>query len=430
MNSLLRPYSFRKAPAQYDPGFFNQEHENVQKATDSLVRNTDTLNLQDWGFIDPRGRIDAVSAFNGTVKEARKTGATVVIPGTGKYRFQSPANMTFPAGTDATTHRPITIRGEGGMGLGPSSDVSSGQIIADHSGAVFDGIGAYDDIWERINVQATAANPECCWKLGRNSANSSAGTMRFLFPTAYGPFRHGVVYSYASEVNTFIAPHFVNTYEGSSPVWCFTKNNIRGLGSTFSDIATGAQSNTAASIFGGQLHANNPGGDVFLLEGMEELNIDGTFMYAGSGAANGHAIFNVDTSLATTDEIWIKNLRCENGTFLQEYIVRFGDTARTCTGWSLRDLRVASNTRLLSAHDNVTLDNLTIDNVTEMGTPRGFTAKTTTNCTLRTGNMLVNISGTSTNDLVDGISTQWSGAGFAGGRSNGIRINRNLGTVT
>lgn len=392
----------------------------------SYLKNNAIFNVLDYAVLANRdaiyaGTSDATPCTNAAIVAARLVGGIVVWPVGGRWRFDSPIDLTFAAGDSVLVKRPIWLRNEGNTGLGPVTDVSSANMIINHNGHGFDCAGSYDLIFENINgTNGVGKTPLTLFFCARNSVGSGAGHHAFINCKAYGAFSDSVYYGYGSEQNSADQnTYWVNTFAGGCVV-TITGYNIRARTSSFIAIAAGAQSNTV-SRFRGNYNSFNAGGHVFYLDACSDLVID-AWLFSGSGAADGHCLVHVDGTNAGSTYCNFLAVSGENGTFLPQYGYFFTNHAITHSFFTFLATRTATRTRSLFSGALATLANFQIQQFAEVGTPTGVEIQgILQDSYVRMDRTL--IIGTEIRCMLIGDPTNWT----ITNRTRGVHINPTLG---
>jgi len=385
-------------------GFFPFVNNGVTtKATFEQVRPS--VSVTDFGATGD-GVTNDTAAFQAAYNAVKANGGTVIIPPpSAYYLLESPLNFTRGA-TDG--QRGIIFRCEGGQDTGGADDP---QIIGKHTGHMFDCSGNPSLTFENFCIGTDSTTiPSTGWFFARDASAGTAGKHRFLNCRATGKFTTAVLYNYGAEEIDYVGCLFTNSYTaGASAVVCITGYNIKSLSSSFITIATGAQSTLINNFYGGSFYNNSSHAqaDAFYIEAASAVRWFGGWMMASTGAAAGRALVYVDTTNAASDNCSLDGVTGENAADDQNYGVYFGDTVRTCTGWSIKNFRIPNKTRAIFAHANVTLDSLHVDQISEV-VAHGLQAAGTIQNSYIHGKNLIAIIGTSTSNTIIGNQANWT----------------------
>jgi Pectate lyase superfamily protein len=359
------------------------------------------------------GATDDAPAFQAAIDAARLAGGKTIYSPTGAgnailipapevfYLLGSPLNCTFEG--SANQHG-LIFRGD----AGPSIDTPA--IIARHTGHVFDLTGCGSAILQDLNIGTdSATNPQTCFFLARNATRGSSGYHRFRNVRVHGKFSKTILYNYGSESNVLSECVWYN--ESTAPgtkVAIFTSYNLLSLTSSFTKVATGAQSNVDHQIIGGNFvnTSSDEAADVICLDGINSLKMFGPWMCAGT-RASGRALIFVDASHAPSNLCQIFGLQGENGA-TQKYGVYFdGRMPLTSRGWTIQGCLLPSTTAAIFAAENQTLDGFHIGAVTEFAAHGLSAAGTVQSSIIAGGTMLLSI-GTSRGNTLIGDSSRWT----------------------
>ncbi len=127
-----------------------------------------------------------------------------------------------------------------------------------------------------------------------------------------------------------------------------------------------------------------------------------------TGGKNGRALFYIDQSAATSNEVEIRGLKGETTTaYLQQYGVFFSNDSATPTGWTIESSFLPNFVLAISSGASTTLDNFFVRAIGENAS-HGFHANgTIQNSILETVDMVLNFT-TSKNNVLIGDSSRWT----------------------
>jgi hypothetical protein len=340
----------------------------TQSGTGATARTIDSklkdvVSVKDFGAVGDGVANDA-PAFQAAINSGAKC---IRIPApTVKYLLTQSLNMTGLRG--------IKFEFESSL------DINIPQILAKHTGAVFDLTGAFDCCFVNANVEGDATTtPTCMFLLARNSTNASAARHRFFNPRSLGKFSAAVVYNYGSEENDFYSPCFIQTAAGKPCVY-LTATNAASLTSSFATISTGVQSTTVLRFFGGSYYAQGNSGSenetCFTLNGVADVTISDPFMYCPYGKSY---VF-VDTTTSGSALVNIKGARGEVSATLPQHGIYFNSGAAVfCANWSVKDSRFPVDSNVIYAEDSTTLAGLQYSSITAQ-TGNAINAKNLQDC--------------------------------------------------
>lgn len=324
------------------------------------------LDIRDFGAKGD-GVTDDARAINAAIVAARKMGGAAI------HFPQPPVHYLTLAAIDATvdagkTSPGLIFRGDF------SQNVNAPLIFARHFGHVFDCAGATDCVFENITVWGDATRPpQTAWFLARNSAGSSAGRHRFLNCRVNGHFSVAAFYNYASEEDELQGCWFTNSTANADVVVITGYNNTNTtsagtLTSSFIAIAAGGQSMITFNVLGGSYRAWSGTANVFNLDGSQGVRVYGSWMYAASDSASGHALVKVNlanaaSSLCTFDGV----VGEQGGTYWQAHGFWFGGSAGSvsCTGWTITNCRLPNKVNAIHGDDHAVFDAFHIDQLSD-----------------------------------------------------------------
>ncbi len=320
-------------------------------------------NVKRYGAVGDGVTNDA-PAFQEAIDLAKFSGETVIIPAPqdgGAYLLTSALNCTITvADTGAIVNsRGFTIRCEGNqLAISTSAGVRP-VILAKHTGHVFDCTGSYGINFENLSVGTDDSTyPKTCFFFARNSTASSSN-FRVSKCRVFGKFSESVVYNYGAEEDQYDGCQFSNREGGANAkVLTFTGYNYRNLSSTFSTIATGAQSTIGHWVFGGTFinfshHAN---ADIVYLEGSVHLaRFFGGHYIGADTTGGGRSFFYMDTTNNVCNDLLLLGVGGEASISQPTYGLYIGDTAGTVSFLSVVDCRLPNGTNSIKSHANVTV---------------------------------------------------------------------------
>lgn len=383
-----------------------------------------------------RGGMVINSTFNLVINGQLDAGSYKIFESasTGTNRFGAPVNGAYPQWWGALGHLTVnsavhSLRSVGGMiwltesaeftspinatgtsqgiifqGICTAQDNGStfGPVLtAKNTEGLFDCTGSHNLTFNDLKVTGDAVTtPKYGFLLARTAAAGSDGNHRFynVNSEASSKFSVAVVYSYASEVNQYVACDFKNTHVNAKCV-VLTQNNINSVTSTYQTIATGTQSNSTTFFYGGSL-VNSGGGtaDLMLLDATADLHIYGMFWYN----LDGRSYVYSDTVNGASSHISIDGIRGEVDPGNEPtYGFYFGDTVRTVTSWSIVNSQFSVLTDVLRGHANVSFDNMFYRNIDDANAA-GVTVTTLSNSEFY--NAFLTVSGTGTANTISGAS--------------------------
>jgi hypothetical protein len=317
----------------------------VARTVDSKLK--DSVSVKDFGAVGDGVTNDA-PAFQAAINTGAKY-IRIPAPQT-KYLLTQSLNMTGLRG--------ITFEFEASL------DVNIAQIVAKHTGAVFDLTGAFDCCFINANVEGDATTvPTCMFLLARNSTSASSSRHRFFNVRSSGHFSTAPIYNYGSEENDFYSCFFINNAAGKSCVY-LASTNAASLSSLYATISTGVQSTTVLRFIGGSYYAQGNSGATneacFFLNGVADITISDSFMYCPYGKS--HIFVNTSTSASVL--VLVDSVRGEvSGSFPEHGIYFSTGSASTCNFWSIKNSRFPVTSNVVYAEDSVTLASLQYSNI-------------------------------------------------------------------
>ncbi len=357
------------------------------------------------------GSTNDAPAVQRAFDSARAMGCDVVYDGNGAYAQDAPINVTFAGNSQVSTHRAICIRSESNVGIGTAVDVASAMIIPRHGGHVFDLAGAYDTIWQNINVSPDQGSGVLTgWFLSRNTVKSSAGRHTFSNCRAYGAFVNSVIYAYGSEENEYLNCRFFNTSSSATACIALTANNASNLSSSFISIATGTQSNLAHHIHGGSFHANSTGGRCFYVDVANQVLIEDVWLagFGGVGATDAGPLIFIDTTNGASSYLAFERILGENAApGLPSYGIQFSGGTAACVMVSIRDFRAPTRSGMLNTDSNITLDRLLIEQISESAS-LGISVGNLLDPNIRAQSMNAEVKGRMNRGFIIGEKSRWS----------------------
>lgn len=231
--------------------------------------------------------IDALKVPSGTYN--RLTGKIFIKAG--DYHLTTPLNLTRTLD--------VVIEGEGG-----GNEVAQTRLIIDNNNIGLDLTGARFCTFRNLVFKTGSGYvPKAHILLARDSSGNSAGQHVFDRCVFYGDAEYGLVYNYASEVDTFRDCIFFSKRRAV----VLSSSNIFGITSLYIDIATGNQS----------MHQNffkecvfyrvlTPSGETILMDGGGSHVFD-------SISAGGGALYFIKVDFTNIDNV--VNVKILNSNF-------------------------------------------------------------------------------------------------------------------
>lgn len=224
--------------------------------------------------------------------------------------------------------------------------------------------------------------------------------------TIVGKFSCCVQYNYGTETDVSTGcTYYNNATDAQASVIEITSHNIRGLESTFIEIATGEMSTICHRYRDCDIVMNstNSGSDCFKLDNSNHVYIKDCFLLA-----RGRSYVFVDPTNGGTAFAHIDGIDGENSVPFPSYGICFGAAsgATTHLGWQIENSFFPTTTRAFFASTNITLDNFQIRNIQEASS-QGLQAETVQGSTIDSNALLLQITNSKRNLLI-GQADAWA----------------------
>ncbi len=293
------------------------------------------LCIDRYGNNDFPGSVSMTVAMQSAIYVARQSGGDITL-GVGPYLFDGELDLTTPVGGQWCTYRII------GMGRSKAPTDSIGQnatpsIILKHSGNAFDTTGSLGVHFENLSICSDRVTyPATCFLLARNADGNSRND-RIINCYIFGSFSKTVLYNYGAEDGLYLGNQFYNiATDANSSTFDITANNIRGVTSSFTSIATGQRSTLDHKIIGGE-YAQFAGGltnDVFRLEAARSVKIQSPWLDV-SGATSGRSLIYVDGTNGPTQLVLLTGIDGESSNTPAAYGILFSADPQAHVNWTV-----------------------------------------------------------------------------------------------
>lgn len=341
-----------------------------------------------WGTLDHR-------AVNSAIHSIKNIGGKIIF--TESINFTAPINAT-------NINTGIIFEGLGGN-INPTSFYGP-LLTAVNAEGLFDCTGSRELQFRNLRIAGDIkVVPKYGFLLARNSKGGGAGNHRFYnIITDYGSkFSVAPLYQYGSEENNYYGCTWVNNHAGGK-VFVNTNNNIFKVASIYQTIYSGSSSSTVTNIFGGSLYnlGNTGQEDLYYLDETSDFHVYGQFWYN----KNGRSYVYVDTKNQGSHFVSFDGIRGEPGKTAPAYGIYFGDAARTCVGFSFTNSHITAKTKVVKAHDNVTLQQFYYKNIYDL-TQKGIACRNIAYSDITSEGSYIDVTGTATGCLFRGFSSRF-----------------------
>lgn len=297
------------------------------------------------------------AALQAAINVAKQDGGDVTVGNTGVYLIDGAIDGTTPVGSNVQGFR---IIGKGRPNANTSGAPYQPALILRTRGFDFTGNRGLE-LQNLTLLGDSTSPPDIGVLIARNSDKASQiVTMRDV--RMIGKFGTSCVYNYGSEDDSYHGCYFENdnTASGTSCV-ILTGNNIKGVTSTFTTIATGPLSTIDHDFYSCQFFnaAGTATSDCIYVEASDSPKVFGGWGYSSSGTASGRSLIYVDQTNTTSNFGTIIGFTGEDGGIghNQSFGIAFSNHAQTPSGWNIQSDKLVNATAAISAGTLTTLDN-------------------------------------------------------------------------
>lgn len=356
------------------------------------------------------GTTSMATAWQRAINVAKNSGISVKWGMTAPYLIDATLDCTAQPGSQ---NLGITIEAHGQCeAITSGAPLRPGVIFKLVNGAGvhgFDCTGNSGMVWDggSYGTDSSISYPQTIFFLARNSDKNSQvvhmKNVRFI-----GKASKAVYYNYGSENSVCQGCYFENDApDANTATRVYTNNNIAGLISNLTTIATGGVSATVHDDIG--CSDFNFGGtatsDCIVLEQVDGFHKYGGWGYSASATVNGRALIQVDGTNGASNFCTIYGVQGEPAVKLQNYGLHFSNHARTHVGWVVDGCKFTNALLAIWAEVAATLDTFTVRGLTGgSGGGIAITGTLQNSAAFDYGNQTTAI-GTSSNNCLRGDTT-------------------------